>query len=61
MTAGSDVAAGSRAYEVVLSHIEEAILDGSLVIGQQLPPERDLATQLGVSRPAVREDRKSVV
>lgn len=55
MTAGSDVAAGSRAYEVVLSHIEEAILDGSLVIGQQLPPERDLATQLGVSRPAVRE------
>ncbi len=47
--------AGSRAYEVVLSHIEEAILDGSLVIGQQLPPERDLALQLGVSRAAVRE------
>ncbi|QGF24346.1 FadR/GntR family transcriptional regulator [Raineyella fluvialis] len=52
---GDDVTEGSRAYEVVLNHIEEAILGGSLVIGQQLPPERDLATQLGVSRAAVRE------
>lgn len=49
------MATGGRAYEVVLSHIEEAILAGELVVGQQLPPERDLATQLGVSRAAVRE------
>lgn len=45
----------NRAYEVVLDHIEDAILDGSLTVGQLLPPERDLAVDLGVSRSAVRE------
>lgn len=49
------MADGDRAYEVVLHHIEEAIFDGTLEVGQQLPPERDLAAQLGVSRAAVRE------
>ena len=45
----------TRAYEVVLHHIEEAILGGSLGVGELLPAERDLAAQLGVSRSAVRE------
>lgn len=45
----------TKAYQVVLAHIEEAILSGSLVVGQLLPAERDLAGQLGVSRSAVRE------
>ena len=45
----------SRAWEVVSAHIESAILDGSLVIGQSLPSERELAAQLGVGRAAVRE------
>ena len=44
-----------RAFEVVLDHIEALILDGSLGVGDRLPPERDMAAQLGVSRPAIRE------
>lgn len=44
-----------RAFEVVLDHIEELVLEGRLHVGDRLPAERDLALQLGVSRPAVRE------
>lgn len=46
---------GSKAYEIVLHHIEARILDGSCRAGDRLPPERELATQLAVSRAAVRE------
>jgi DNA-binding FadR family transcriptional regulator len=46
---------GLHAYEVVLRHIEAGILAGTHRPGDQLPPERDLAAQLGVSRSAVRE------
>ncbi|MCA3186832.1 MAG: FadR family transcriptional regulator [Cupriavidus sp.] len=35
--------------------LEEAIRSGKLDQGEALPPERDLAVQLGVSRPSVRE------
>lgn len=35
--------------------VEQRILGGTLVVGSQLPAERDLAAQLGVSRSAVRE------
>jgi GntR family transcriptional repressor for pyruvate dehydrogenase complex len=35
--------------------IEGQILDGRLTVGTRLPPERDLADSLGVSRPVVRE------
>jgi len=34
---------------------ERLILSGELVIGQRLPPERELALQLGVSRPVIHE------
>ncbi|MEL4356612.1 MULTISPECIES: FadR/GntR family transcriptional regulator [unclassified Luteococcus] len=44
-----------RAFEAVLEHIETQILEGHLRVGDRLPAERDLATQLQVSRPAVRE------
>lgn len=44
-----------KAYEVVLRHVEKAILQGRLAVGDVLPPERDLAQQLGVSRSATRE------
>ena len=44
-----------KAYEVVLRHVEEAILAGQLSVGDLLPPERELAQQLGVSRSATRE------
>ncbi|MGO0575022.1 FadR/GntR family transcriptional regulator [Ornithinimicrobium panacihumi] len=48
-------AAAPKAYEVVVGWIEERILAGTLAVGDSLPAERDLATQLGVSRSAVRE------
>lgn len=44
-----------RAWEVVVDWVEQRILSGDLTVGQQLPAERDLAEQLGVSRSAVRE------
>lgn len=45
----------SRTYELVLDQIEEQILSGQLKLGDRLPPERDLAAMLGVSRAAIRE------
>ena len=45
----------TRTHELVIEAIEEQIITGSLRVGDPLAPERDLATQLGVSRPAVRE------
>lgn len=44
-----------RTYELVLDRIETQIVNGALRAGQRLPPERELAAMLGVSRPAVRE------
>jgi GntR family transcriptional repressor for pyruvate dehydrogenase complex len=44
-----------RTYELVLDRIEAQIVSGALTAGERLPPERELATLLGVSRPAVRE------
>jgi GntR family transcriptional repressor for pyruvate dehydrogenase complex len=42
-------------YQLVVDRIEEQILGGTLTVGDQLPPERELAALLRVSRPAVRE------
>ncbi len=47
--------ARSRAYEAVIDRVEEQITTGALHVGDRLPPERDLASMLGVSRAAVRE------
>ncbi|MDX6212345.1 MAG: GntR family transcriptional regulator, transcriptional repressor for pyruvate dehydrogenase complex [Frankiales bacterium] len=44
-----------RTHEVVLRRIEEDLGAGRLALGQRLPGERQLAEQLGVSRPSVRE------
>lgn len=44
-----------RTYELVIDRIEEQILTGQLRVGDRLPPERDLASMLSVSRAAVRE------
>jgi GntR family transcriptional regulator, transcriptional repressor for pyruvate dehydrogenase complex len=41
--------------DVFVSRFEEFILSGKLSIGQKLPSERELALQLGVSRPIVHE------
>lgn len=45
----------SRTYELVLERIEEQIVAGNLRVGDRLPAERDLASQLAVSRSSVRE------
>ncbi|RII17824.1 Pyruvate dehydrogenase complex repressor [Streptomyces sp. YIM 130001] len=45
----------SRTHELVLESIEEQVLAGHLKAGDRLPPERELAPALGVSRSALRE------
>jgi len=40
---------------VCIRRFEELILSGKLPVGKKLPPERELAVQLGVSRPVVHE------
>lgn len=50
----------SRLYEQIVQQIEESILKGALKQGDQLPPERELAQQFGVSRTAVREAVKAL-
>lgn len=45
----------SRTHELVLESIEEQVLAGELKAGDRLPPERELAPALGVSRSALRE------
>src|SRR5919107_5167056 len=44
-----------RAFEDVIVQVEEAIAAGRLRPGDRLPPERELAGQLQVSRASVRE------
>lgn len=39
----------------IVRQLEEQILAGILIPGERLPPERDLAAQLDVSRPSLRE------
>ncbi|PKL40475.1 MAG: hypothetical protein CVV44_02410 [Spirochaetae bacterium HGW-Spirochaetae-1] len=41
--------------DVFVTRFEELILSGKLKIGEKLPSERELAVQLGVSRPVVHE------
>ncbi len=50
----------SRLYEQIVQQIEASILDGTLKPGDQMPPERELAEQFGVSRTAVREAIKAL-
>ncbi len=46
---------GRRLYHQIADQLRELIRQGHYVIGSRLPPERELAIQLGVSRPSVRE------
>ncbi|WP_243064987.1 FadR/GntR family transcriptional regulator [Humibacter sp. RRB41] len=45
----------ARAWRVALEHIEARLLAGDLGPGDHLPPERQLAADLGVARSSVRE------
>src|SRR5512140_3135570 len=44
-----------RLYRQIAEQIRTLIKSGEFKAGGRLPPERDLARQLGVSRPSVRE------
>ncbi|MBZ5502660.1 MAG: FadR family transcriptional regulator [Acidobacteriia bacterium] len=50
----------SRLYEQIVQQIEDSILKSALKPGDQLPAERELAHQFGVSRTAVREAVKAL-
>lgn len=41
--------------DVIAEQLETMIIDGSLLPGQKLPPEREFADQFAVSRPSLRE------
>ena len=42
-------------YELVVEQVRRAIFLGRFLPGEKLPPERDLASQMGVSRTTIRE------
>ena len=44
-----------RLYRQIADQLRQLIERGEFAVGARLPPERDLAVQLGVSRPSVRE------
>ena len=50
----------ARLYEQIVQQIEQSIVEGKLSPGDQLPTERELAQQFGVSRTAVREAVKTL-
>ncbi|WP_050463128.1 FadR/GntR family transcriptional regulator [Herbaspirillum autotrophicum] len=44
-----------RLYRQISDQLRKLIIDGEFPVGSRLPSERDLAVQLGVSRPSLRE------
>ncbi|MCW1935002.1 FadR/GntR family transcriptional regulator [Pararhodobacter zhoushanensis] len=49
-----------RSFEIVMQRIREKLASGALRPGDKLPPERELAKQLDVSRNVVREALRSL-
>ncbi len=50
-----------RVSDEIVNQIKSLISEGKLKPGVQLPPERDLIKEFGVSRPSLREALKSLV
>jgi DNA-binding FadR family transcriptional regulator len=44
-----------RLYRQIAEQLRQLMVSGEFAVGSRLPAERELATQLGVSRPSVRE------
>ncbi|WP_062228548.1 FadR/GntR family transcriptional regulator [Aureimonas frigidaquae] len=55
MSIHSPAAEPRRLYQQIADQIRDLIAERALETGGRLPPERDLAQQLGVSRPSLRE------
>jgi GntR family transcriptional repressor for pyruvate dehydrogenase complex len=47
-----------RSFEEALDQIVEAIVTGTLKVGERLPTEREMAAAMGISRPTLREALK---
>jgi GntR family transcriptional repressor for pyruvate dehydrogenase complex len=56
-----DCGAGGQIGERILEQLRDSIERGTLRPGDRLPPERELALELGVSRPSVRAALGSLV
>lgn len=52
---------GGKGFEKVFAFLRERLLEGALRPGDQLIPERELAAQLGVSRPILREALRALM
>ena len=50
-----------RLADTIAQQLEQRILEGSLKPGDRLPPEREFALELGVSRPSLREAMQKLV
>lgn len=50
-----EIVKNDRLYMKVAEQLSNLIQDGIILPGERFPPERELAEQLGVSRPTVRE------
>lgn len=55
MSADPKPADARRLYQQIADRVRERIVSAEYPVGSKLPPERDLAQQLGVSRPSLRE------
>ena len=51
---------GEPPTALVITHVRGLLVRGKLHPGQQLPPERELARRIGVSRPSVRAGLRSL-
>jgi len=49
------------ASDSIADHLADYIADHQLAPGARLPPERELAVQLGISRPALREATRRLI
>ena len=49
------MSAPEKSYEKLISYVKGKVFDGTYKAGDRLPPERDLAMQLEISRNSVRE------
>lgn len=50
-----------RSFEAALDQIAERVKTGDIEVGDRMPSERDMAAQMGISRPTLREALKLLV